>query len=208
MASVDTQFKKGVHYSIDTEFKKGQIPYMKGRKHSPEANEKNRLAHLGRTAWNKGKTKETDPRIATPWKGKKRESMSGEKHPLFGKTHTDDTKDKIRQARVNQIIPSKETRIERSVEQELLNRGIEYQKQVPLCKYAVVDFYLPQAKKVIQCDGCYWHGCPLHSKTEKYKTDKESRQNAILTSSGYTVYRFWEHDINEDVAKCIDQIML
>src|ERR1700687_4999414 len=36
----------------------------------------------------------------------------------------------------------KETSIEIKVEQELIKRDIIYQKQVPLCKIGVVDFYL------------------------------------------------------------------
>jgi len=36
------------------QFKKGGISLMKGKKHSEEAIEKNRLAHLGKIAWNKG----------------------------------------------------------------------------------------------------------------------------------------------------------
>jgi len=34
----------------------GKVSPMKGRKHTIEAKEKNRLAHLGKTTWNKGKT--------------------------------------------------------------------------------------------------------------------------------------------------------
>lgn len=203
-----TSFKKGVRYSISTEFKKGETPYMKGRKHKEQSNEKNRIAHLGKIPWNKGKTKDTDSRIKTPWLGKKRESISGENHPMFGKTHTEKVKEKIREKRVLQKIPNKETKIEILVEEELKRRGIVYQKQVPLCKYTIVDFYLPEYRIVIQCDGCYWHSCPEHNPNGKGNPEKETRQNAVLTFNGFNVYRFWEHDINTDVAKCLDQLKI
>lgn len=48
--------RKKISYAL-----KGNIPWMKGKKHTLEANEKNRQAHLGRTgercgAWKGGKT--------------------------------------------------------------------------------------------------------------------------------------------------------
>jgi len=39
-------------------------PSFKGKKHTTESKEKNRLKHLGKTAWNKGLTKDTDERVA------------------------------------------------------------------------------------------------------------------------------------------------
>lgn len=36
-------------------FRNGRIAYFKGKHHTEEAKEKNRQAHLGKTAWNKGK---------------------------------------------------------------------------------------------------------------------------------------------------------
>lgn len=43
-----SESQKGKHNSPDTEFKKGMTPWIKGKKHSKEANEKNRQAHLGK----------------------------------------------------------------------------------------------------------------------------------------------------------------
>ena len=40
--------RKGVHSSPSTEFKKGITPWMKGKHHTEESNEKNRQAHLGK----------------------------------------------------------------------------------------------------------------------------------------------------------------
>ena len=40
--------RKGTHSSPETEWKKGTTPWIKGKRHSEESKEKNRLAHLGK----------------------------------------------------------------------------------------------------------------------------------------------------------------
>jgi DNA mismatch endonuclease (patch repair protein) len=103
----------------------------------------------------------------------------------------------------------KETSIELIVENELIRRGINYVKQVPLCKIAIVDFYLPEYRTIIQCDGCYWHNCSIHNKNPlEGRTEKDIKQDSVLTFNGFNVYRLWEHDINESVEKCIDSLGL
>jgi DNA mismatch endonuclease (patch repair protein) len=101
----------------------------------------------------------------------------------------------------------KETSIEIKVERELIRRGVNYQKQVPLCKIARVDFYLPEYRIVIQCDGCFWHGCPIHCPdSHKEKKPIDDGQDAVLTFNGFNVYRFWQHDINRSVRDCVDKL--
>lgn len=60
---------------------KGSIPWNKGKHHSEETKLKISLANQGKPC---------------PWKGKKREGMSGENAPMFGKHHTDETREKLR----------------------------------------------------------------------------------------------------------------
>ncbi len=52
---------------------------------------------------------------------------------------------------------------------------------------------------MIQCDGDYWHNLLDH------KT-RDEQQDKVLTFNGFNVYRFWEHEINESVEKCMKQI--
>jgi len=94
----------------------------------------------------------------------------------------------------------KDTSIELKIEAELLSRNINYQKQVPLCKIGRVDFYLPEYRIVIQCDGDYWHNLPDHKV-------RDEMQNKILIFNGFNVYRFWEHEINESAKECINKII-
>ena len=143
-------------------------------------------------------------------KRKQSESISGEKHHLFGKHPTKETIQKQRESHLNN--PNKvfkDTKIELKMEAELKRRNINYEKQYPLCKVARVDFYLPEYKIVIQCDGCYWHNCLIHYPTyhiDKRKIDR--KKDAILTSNGYKIYRFWEHEINKNVEECVEKLKI
>ena len=85
------------------------------------------------------------------------------------------------------------------METELKKRNINYQKQIYLCKIATVDFYLSGYRIVIQCDGDYWHNLPEVK-------ERDERQDKVLIFNGFNVYRFWEHEINDSVEECINQL--
>jgi len=137
--------------------------------------------------------------------GRKITWTSGKNHKP--EKHSEETKKKIREWCIKH--PNKkfrDTSIELKVEAELKRRGINYQKQIPLCKIAIVDFYLPEYKIVIQCDGCYYHGCPMHNPTWIKNKERDRNQDRVLTFNGFNIYRFWGHEINESVKKCINTI--
>ena len=64
----------------------------------------------------------------------------------------------------------------------------------------MVDFFLPRHNIIIECDGEYWHTLP-----EVVSRDK--RKNAYINSRGYSLYRFWESEINESVEACVDIVV-
>jgi very-short-patch-repair endonuclease len=82
------------------------------------------------------------------------------------------------------------TSIEIKVGEILKEIGINYISQKVMGPY-IVDFYLPDAKIVIECDGDYWHNLP------KLKA-RDERKDRWLNSHGQKVIRIWEHEINED----------
>lgn len=168
-----------------------------GRRHSEETKRKI-------SASNKGKHRH--------WLGKKFSKETKEKMSKWqvGKVMPPSTRKKLREWNVehpNMIF--KDTSIERKIESILRKKKIAYKKQTPLCKIARVDFFLPDYKIVIQCDGCYWHGCPLckPGKNEDRRL-RGMEQDSVLESGGFKVYRFWEHEINESAEKCINRIIL
>lgn len=81
------------------------------------------------------------------------------------------------------------------------------------------DFFFPRRRLVVFVDGCFWHGCPecghipwAHSRFWKAKilrnTQRDHQTSRILRSSGFIVLRFWEHDLNHNLPKCIRNIKM
>jgi len=94
----------------------------------------------------------------------------------------------------------KRTSIEVKMAEELTARGIEYIEQYNLGDKFALDFFIPEYNIVIECDGDYWHTRP-----EAICRDK--RKNAYVKACGFSMYRFWEREINADVEACVDIVM-
>ena len=92
------------------------------------------------------------------------------------------------------------TSIEIAMAEELTRRGIEYVEQYNVGNRYVADFFLPVFNIIIECDGDYWHRRP-----ETKARDK--RKNAYIRACGYSLYRFWESEINTDVEACVDIVL-
>lgn len=94
-------------------------------------------------------------------------------------------------------VPNKSTSIEIKMAEELTRRGIKYADQYNLGDKFRLDFFLPEFNIVIECDGDYWHNLP-----EVVIRDK--RKNSYIKACDFSLYRFWEHEINTDVEACVD----
>ena len=128
-------WNKGVRMWEGKEHPRGML----GKKHSYLTKEKYSEVRRGvkKSIEHKRKIAESHMGIKRSEETKKRigETRRIRKIPssMKGKYHSEETKQKLREARLIQKIPNKETGIELKVEKELQNRGINYQKQVPLC---------------------------------------------------------------------------
>ena len=113
---------------------------------------------------------------------------------------SEETKKKIKEWQLNH--PNKKftnTSIERKVAKELDKRKIKYKQNINIKNIANVDFYLPEHNVIIECDGDYWHNLPGRQEEDKRKTN-------LLKQKGFEVYRFWEHEINNDFDRVINKI--
>jgi len=98
----------------------------KGRKRSAEANEKNRLAHLGKPAWNKGK---------------KMPEISGENHPMFGKTHSKKSILKMSETHRNQMAnPAFRKRLS-EIHKKRLSNPEEMKRQSDVSRKTILRLY-------------------------------------------------------------------
>lgn len=93
----------------------------------------------------------------------------------------------------------KDTNVEVFVESLLRNSGEDFIKQKRLkgTNFSV-DFFIPSRNIAIECDGCYWHGCPEHY-PDTTKQEKDLNKNKLLASLGYRIIRVWEHDIGKQI---------
>jgi len=79
------------------------------------------------------------------------------------------------------------------------------------------DFVHKKKKVIIFIDGDFWHGYNWKKlgkvPPEEYWQDKierniqrDKKYNKMLKKKGYKVIRFWEHDIINDLGKCLRKI--
>ena len=115
--------------------------------------------------------------------------------------------EKFRKRREKMIIPIKDSSIEIKIQKFLTKLHIEYFTHKYLSdithSYQCDIFILKQRgfkqKTIIECDGCYFHGCKIcNLKTmewiEKQKI-KDKLRTKELIEKGYRVIRIWEHEI-------------
>ena len=190
--------------------KKGNIPWIKGKHHNKETKEKVSLANKGKIPWNKNKSHpiaSLNPQIFK--KG----------HIPFnkGKHLSEKTIRKIREARLKQIIPSKDTLIEIKLQKQLKQMGVSFKTHKPILNITQCDIFI-EPNTCIFADGCFFHGCEncydrnfFNKGGELYSKIRVRKVLDILTTQklineGYNVLRFWEHDINKNFEEVIKVI--
>jgi DNA mismatch endonuclease (patch repair protein) len=188
-----------------------------------------RIAKYGRSVSlsKKGKTKYDTPYIQHHSDVMK--SKTGSKNSFYGHKHTEETKNIIRnKARVISTkrwkdpvyrktcidklknIVKKNTKIEIKVQTFLTDNNIKFQKDVNLLDRTIPDQFIGTKKLVIYEDGCRWHGCSKCKDGRFYDIKKRKSDNTInrfLKNNGYTVLRFWEHDIEKHFNNVTNKIL-
>lgn len=109
------------------------------------------------------------------------------------------------QALIDQQVNGTPTSIERRMMDALDRARIPYVFQYPIyskigLKRFSCDFGFPDAMLIVECDGTYWHAKPGVAQKDKTK-------DAYLNACGYTVLRFSEAEINQDVGYCVQIIL-
>jgi very-short-patch-repair endonuclease len=98
-------------------------------------------------------------------------------------------------------------KLERVGNELLDSMGVDYKTQVLMCGKFLVDVLIPDKKIVIQWDGDYWHGYGGgKSLRQKKRARLDKSQDAYLCKAGYTVLRFWEHEVYKEANKVSENI--
>jgi len=127
----------------------------------------------------------------------------------FFKEHPEARKN-LREYRLKQILPMKDTSIEIKIQKFLTQLQIEYftHKYMHIEHGYQCDIFIPSIKTIIECDGDWWHGNPmLYQEEELMERQKKQRENdkirtKELEEKGYKVIRLWEQDIKQMDMKC------
>jgi DNA mismatch endonuclease (patch repair protein) len=95
---------------------------------------------------------------------------------------------------------------ERALRSALHRRGLRFRvhlAKVPGTK-RTIDIAFTRLRVAIFCDGCFWHGCPIHGTAPKTNYEwwmnkiaanrvRDRDTDARLMESGWSVLRVWEH---------------
>jgi len=152
---------------------------------------------------------------------------TGSRNPMFNKSEeirtrhwtrvaSEDKKKQIisqfRKLRMKQVFPSKFTKIEQMIQDELKRRKVSFTVNCPVLNICQPDIVIPNHKIAIQCDGDWWHANPLFyssdslSEIQRNNVKRDKFQDEILRKNGWHVIRFWESKIKENVSKCVDKV--
>jgi len=159
---------------------------------------------LNSIALREGVTKE-EARELTPCFGR-----TGDKHPMFGKKHTEEALKKIGQ----HINHSGKSKIEHELTDALvLTFGGE--KNAPVCGWCC-DFVQRDTKFVVEFFGDFWHHNPqlydcnhvnkLTKRSSAEVWDRDARKLNDLREHGYHVEVIWESDWRNDKEACVKRI--
>jgi DNA mismatch endonuclease (patch repair protein) len=79
------------------------------------------------------------------------------------------------------------------------------------------DMVFVSARVTVFVDGCFWHGCPIHSVKPKTRAEfwtrkigrnieRDAEVRDALAKQGWKVLRFWEHEINSELPRVVSRI--
>ena len=108
--------------------------------------------------------------------------------------------------------------IEQKLGTALWNAELRYRKQYSKLP-GKPDFVLVKHKVAIFCDSHFWHGFNWQKRKDEHKSNvgfwhkkikrniqRDLEINKELNKLGWKVVRFWEHEIKDDVARCVEKV--
>lgn len=120
-------------------------------------------------------------------------------------------------SKIMQSIKGKSTKIEVILAKALWHKGIRYRKN-DRSVFGTPDISIKKYKIAIFVDGEFWHGKDWNENRIDTNKDFWNRKiknniardelvNKTLGEQGWTVLRFWEKDVKNELGSCIDSII-
>ena len=116
------------------------------------------------------------------------------------------------------MIKGKDTRVEVLLRKELWHRGLRYRKNCPAV-YGKPDIVFLRKMIAVFVDGDFWHGYEFEKIKERVKSnnhywiekiehnrERDMDVTLLLIEQGWTVLRFWDFEIKNNLAECADKI--
>lgn len=117
-------------------------------------------------------------------------------------------------------IKGKNTRAEVLLRKALWANGIRFRIHVKSMP-GKPDIVIRKYRLAIFVDGSFWHGFQWQKKKVTIKSNakfwipkierniqRDQANQKLLEDAGYTVMRFWDHDVTNVLSKCLNQIFL
>lgn len=115
-----------------------------------------------------------------------------------------------KRSRLMSRVRSRDTGPEMRLRRALWSAGHRYRLGHGLKLPGKPDLVFPRPRMAVYVDGCFWHACPLHATQPKTRSEwwreklegnvaRDRRVDAQMADLGWTVMRFWEHEVAQDV---------
>jgi len=222
--------KKGVKYAL------GRFSGMKGKKQTEETKKKISDKNKGRVVLETTKVKlrkaNTGKKASKETKNKQSLARMGVEPWNKGQTgvYSEESLEKIRKARANQVFPKEDTKPEKYLQSLLQDKKIKFETHRNFVKrgiriYGQPDIFI-EPNICIFMDGDYWHCNPhdyVYKKRlqpgfkpndiitgKKYAKDKwaiDKNVNNKLKEKNYVVLRFWQSELEANPDKWIQKIL-
>lgn len=112
--------------------------------------------------------------------------------------------------------PGKDNPRERQLRSALHHQGMRFRIHYPAIPGTKrsIDIAFTRSRLAVFCDGCFWHGCPIHATLPKANREwwmgkiatnkaRDFDTDTRLANSGWAVLRIWEHVPVDDAVSLI-----
>ena len=202
---------------------KGEKNPMYGKLRTEEEKKKMSENRKGIEPWNLGipHSEEEKKKMSERMKGR----YQGKDNPMFGRKQTPEAKKIIREKRWEQVVPTKDTKFELSIQSLLREKGIEFEKHKSilgqpdifikpnLCIFLDGDFHHANPSKYSD-DAIIWNerisktsGRRMTAITAKMIQEKDKRIREELRAEGKKIVTGWYSDWRKDKEKFFQKIL-